>query len=98
MYPIVLTTAGAYSDYRVLGIFEWISSTKPSEALAIFTDENPECTKDYHFDEDQFAGWLHERGYVRDLEHHEMHLGEYGRVETAQMPDISATPAEEVAA
>ena len=88
MHPIVLSTAGAYSDYRVLGIFEWLSHVTPAEALVDFLSEKPEFQQSNAFDEDEFTGWLSKGGYIRDLEHHVMHLASYGDVSEITMPDL----------
>ncbi len=81
-YPIVLTTSGEYSDYKVLGIFEWLAPQTPAEALETFLTEFPEQREAHYFDDDAFVGWLNRGRYIRDVDFVEMHIGSYGRPPT----------------
>lgn len=76
--PVVIATAGAYSDYNVVAILEWLTEKTPAVCKDEFLEAFPEARERYLFDGYQFVGWLVRQGYAQDLPAIEMHTDDYG--------------------
>lgn len=81
---VVAFSSGEYSDYRV-GSFA--RALKPItkevwEELGKACSKPPEWDKDGdpRFDEYKAVPWLVARGYIEEIEYHEMWMGDYGRL------------------
>jgi hypothetical protein len=70
--PIILATEGAYSDYRVLAIMQWLADdVTPQQAHAEYLASlDGARMRDW-----EFLAWLVRRGYAEDAEALEMWLG-----------------------
>jgi len=75
---LMMLTAGAYSDYGVLCVVDWLSDVEPRLALCAFLDAHPEQKEPYHFEDDQFVAWLLANGYAEEVHTDEFHVGDYG--------------------
>lgn len=78
MAKLKIITEGAYSDYGVLAVVEWIGAITPEQAFAEFLAEHPEQTESYRFKPCQMIAWFISKGYAEDLEADELYLGDYG--------------------
>lgn len=74
----VLLTAGAYSDYHILGLFKVPSREWMNEQWEAFKEQQfAEHQRTYYYDRENFVKWIMERG-AEAVEQSEAYLGDYG--------------------
>jgi hypothetical protein len=83
---VLITTAGAYSDYRIIAVLEWLSDETPDQAKERYLEIFPAQRKDYSFDEHKFVGWLVREGRARDFDAYELHVTGYGNPSEWESP------------
>ena len=73
-------TSGAYSDYQVVAVLEWIGSENPEQARDRYLAERPDQKEKYGFTGSKFVSFLVREGLAQDLEAEELHLDNYGDI------------------
>ena len=92
MARLKIITEGAYSDYSLLAVVEWIGPVSPEEAFAAFLAEHPEQAGGYNFVAEKMIAWFVSKGYAQDLEADELYLGDYGTAELRHEPFSRVKP------
>lgn len=81
MKPVILISSGAYSNYMVIAIVNWLrADVTPEQARDLYLGPEPRDEDAYaEINGHKFAGWLNRNGYTEDVEAEELHVEEYGR-------------------
>lgn len=89
----LILSSGEYSDYIVNGLFKVLKKFNAEDKLNEWAKETGRkysrddegIIDDYGNNEIGFTGWLNANGYIEDIEHRELHLGDYGIVTLYEM-------------
>lgn len=78
---LICVDSGSYSDYSVTGFFVVLKDFSPMDELEIYLNQNPKNRETYCFSESGFLGFLHQKGFLLDIEYGNLYLGAYSQAE-----------------
>lgn len=84
-------TTGEYSDYSVSGVFRAKEEIDADKLLADWLKDNPEQVADYHFNANEFLGWVVRQGLVEPVDSFEWYLGAYSCAEGMSVEAMDST-------
>jgi hypothetical protein len=77
---ILMLSSGEYSDYSVMGVFRTLKPIT-QDVYSAMRDACFSASPGYdRYEVGKAAPWLIVNGYVEEVEHEELYLGDYGRI------------------
>ncbi len=85
---LISAEAGCYSDYSVVGFFVVLRDFNPAAELEKYLTEHPEQRGDYQFKDAKWLATLLASGYLLEITHGVLHLGDYSRASEVEFTPI----------